>query len=940
MNLRLRSFHGSRPDAAFRLALAFRRNPPCVIDFVTVKTKKRNELSLHDRLSHLSFLVACKLLGDEGQALLRTGGAIDIDPSEQVTMTDDRFLLRLSDAEVAITLSDGSDKRLLVSCTRCNQACVHRGAALSLILEEKLTLGLAAPPRERVPIESLDEESLVREALEARVDRAVSERMRVVPTKPEKPWMDFTVSSATSGRTYRVALRGSERGDSFCSCPDFRKNTLGTCKHILSVLAKVKRRFPTAVLAKPYRRKEMSLHLRYGHELELRIALPNRLDADVAAIVEPIAGRPITDLPDLLGRLGQLETLGKSVKIYPDAEEYLQLQLQGQRLAACAAEIRRDPENHPLRKELLKTELLPYQLDGIAFAVGAGRAILADDMGLGKTIQGIGVAELLAREAGITRVLIVCPTSLKSQWRSEIERFSRRDVQLVLGTAADRAPQYAGDCFFTVCNYEQVLRDLLSIERAPWDLIVLDEGQRIKNWEAATSRVVKGLKSRFALVLSGTPLENRLDDLHSVIEFVDDRRLGPAFRFMNRHRVVDEKGKVLGYKNLDQLRKALSPVLLRRTRESVLRDLPPRTTEILRIAPTEEQITLHNAHKRIVASIVAKKFISEMDLLRLRTALLMCRLSANSTFLVNKTEPGYSSKLERLDDLFARIATEEERKVVLFSEWTGMLDLIEPLLAKNGLRFARLDGSVPQKKRHALVHEFQSDPRCSFFITTNAGSTGLNLQAANTVVNVDLPWNPAVLEQRIARAHRMGQKRPVQVFLLVTEETIEESLLTTLANKRELALATLDADATVDGVDLSSGVEELRRRLEVLLGARPEAPVDVSEQESVQAEAARLARRERMSVAAGQMLAAALGFLGELAQATPGASNDALAVRIEESLRECIETDELGRRRLTVTLPSEFASGISRADEAVGTFAPLARSLAQLASVYGPPGSA
>ena len=163
-------------------------------------------------------------------------------------------------------------------------------------------------------------------------------------------------------------------------------------------------------------------------------------------------------------------------------------------------------------------------------------------------------------------MLVVCPASVKSQWRSEIHRFSDRDVQLVAGPAAARASQYANECFFTVCNYEQVLRDISAIERVRWDLIILNEGQRIKNWQSKTAAIVQGLKSPFALVLSGTPLENRLDELYSVVQFVDDRRLAPAFRFFNRHRVVDEKGKVLGYKNLNQLRANLAPILLRRTR--------------------------------------------------------------------------------------------------------------------------------------------------------------------------------------------------------------------------------------------------------------------------------------------------------------------------------------------------------------------------------------
>ena len=495
-------------------------------------------------------------------------------------------------------------------------------------------------------------------------------------------------------------------------------------------------------------------------------------------------------------------------------------------MSKIVGEIRRAPGKHPLRTTLLKEPLLPYQLDGIAFAAGAGRAVLADEMGLGKTVQGIGVAELLAREAGIHKVLIVCPASLKSQWRSEIQRFSGRRAELVAGSARDRARAYAGDAFFTICNYEQVLKDILHIEKTKWDLIVLDEGQRIKNWEAKTSRVIKGLASRFALVLSGTPLENRLDELHSVVEFVDPHRLGPTFRFLHRHQRRDDDGKLLGFRNLADLRERLKPILLRRTRESVRLDLPARTVEIVRIPPTDEQKALHDAHMQTVASIVRKAYFTEMDLLRLRMALLMCRMAADSTFLVDKERPGWSSKLERLAELFDGIAAEPDRKVVLFSEWTTMLDLIEPLLDKRKLAYVRLDGSVPQKKRQALVSRFQADEKTRFFLTTNAGSTGLNLQAANTVINVDLPWNPAVLEQRIARAHRMGQTKPVCVFVLVTEQTLEESLLATLAAKRDLAMAALDPDSQVTDVDVRTQANDIKEKLEVLLGAKPEAPID------------------------------------------------------------------------------------------------------------------
>lgn len=874
-------------------------------------TKKRSQLTLRDKLSRLTFDQACKLLGEEGSKLITEGGKYEIDIDRQVRLNDERFELRFFDAGgtvVTIRLEDGARRRIEWACSTSTTACDKVGAAFSLILEEKMSLGLAEPPEEDLPLECLNEEQLLRRAIRERKERARTEKMKLRSVDPSKPWTEYTITSAESGKTYRLMLRGGELGQSSCSCPDFRSNRIGTCKHIMHALEKVKRRFPAAVRGRPYKCEQLLLHMNYGHELSLGLEVPDRVSAEVRKILRPIRDRAIDDVHKLVKIIGRLERVGEEVTITPDAEEYIQQQLFQDRIQERVAEIRKDPANHPLRTELLTAELLPYQLDGIAFAVGAGRAVLADDMGLGKTIQGVGVAELLAREADICRVLVICPASLKSQWRNEIHRFSDRDCQLVVGSAADRAEQYDNACFFTVCNYEQVLRDILSIERVKWDLIILDEGQRIKNWEAKTSGIVKSLRSPFALVLSGTPLENRLDELYSVVQFIDDRRLAPAFRFFNRHRVVDENGKVLGYKNLDHLRENLKPILLRRTRGQVMKQLPPRTTEIVRIPPTDEQLEVHAAHSQTVQTIINKKYLTEMDILRLQKALLMCRMVANSTFLITKQQPAYSSKLERLSELFDQLFQEEDRKAVLFSEWTTMLNLIEPLAEQRKVDFVRLDGKVPQKKRQQLVHQFQNDSECKLFITTNAGSTGLNLQAANTIVNVDLPWNPAVLEQRIARAHRMGQRRPVQVFVLVTEDTIEDRLLATLSAKHELALAALDVNSDVDAVDLASGMEELKRRLEVLLGAKPEAAVDEAVKAEREREAQLIARRDRVAAAGGELLGAAFNFLGELmAEQQETQASKQLAVDLRNRLGECVNQDETGKQQLTVTLPDKGA---------------------------------
>ncbi len=876
-------------------------------------TKSSKKLTLKDQLSRLTFEQACRILGDDGKSNLIQGSRFEIEP-EHYKLTNKYFRLKFPNPDdpkkfeiVEIRLSDTARRRLLVTCTPCDEALLYKGAALSFILEGKSLLGLALLPDESIPFENLDEEALILLALHERFERAKSEKMQIRSNDPKNPWTDYLVTNKESGKTYRVALREMGRGKNYCSCQDFRKNTLGVCKHIIKVQSSAKRKFNASRLKQPYRRENFSVHVNYDEEPCLHLLFPELLDINLKKICEKFKSLEIRsgkEVLELLACIRKLESKEQLVNIYPDAEEFIQQVLHQHHLKKKVESIRKDPASHPLRKTLLKSELLPYQLDGIAFAAGNGRSILADDMGLGKTIQGIGVAELLRIEADIKKVLIVSPASLKSQWASEIYKFSENNCSLILGSADERTLQYRNACFFTICNYEQVLRDYLAIEAVEWDLIILDEGQRIKNWETKTSRIIKSLNSKFALVLTGTPLENRVDDLYSIVEFIDSQRLAPAFRFFNRHRIVDEKGKVIGYKNLAELRDNLKPILLRRTRASVMKELPPRRTKIVRITPTEEQLVLHSANARIVKYILDKAYINEMDLLRLRQAFAMCRMSADSTYLCDKEEPGYSSKLRKLSEILEQMKAEEDRKIIIFSEWTTMLGLIETILKEHDIIYVRLDGSVPQKKRQGLVSEFQKNPDCKVFLATNAGSTGLNLQAANTVINVDLPWNPAVLEQRIGRAHRMGQKRPVQVYILVTEDTIEERLLDTLSAKHELSLASLDFNSKVDEVELSSGIEELKRRLEVLLGAEPHAPVDESRQH--QEEEILQQKKQKIAQAGGQMLVAAFDMLNELLPNTEQSDEQmSLSKDIHNSLKTCLDENNNGSPQFTITLPDQ-----------------------------------
>jgi SNF2 family DNA or RNA helicase len=332
-------------------------------------------------------------------------------------------------------------------------------------------------------------------------------------------------------------------------------------------------------------------------------------------------------------------------------------------------------------------------------------------------------------------------------------------------------------------------------ELAP-DLIILDEAQRIRNWTTATARTIKQLKSRYAFVLTGTPLENKLEELFSVVEFVDGRRLGPAFRFLHEHRTEDEKGTLIGYRGLDRIHDQLAPILLRRTRQEVLKDLPKRTDRILHVPLTPQQAEPYFEQNDILAALMRKwerqNWLSEIDHKRVLCCLQNMRMLCNSTFLFDK-KSNHSPKLAEFREIVRELAIEENRKVVVFSEYERMTHLAGEELKKLGIGFVSLHGSVPARNRGALMEKFRNDAECRVFLSTDAGGLGLNLQAASAVINFEPPWNPARLEQRIGRVHRLGQANPVHVVHLLTEGSIEERVWETLKIKKSLFAGVFDS---------------------------------------------------------------------------------------------------------------------------------------------------
>jgi len=287
------------------------------------------------------------------------------------------------------------------------------------------------------------------------------------------------------------------------------------------------------------------------------------------------------------------------------------------------------------------------------------------------------------------------------------------------------------------------------------------------------------------MVLTGTPLENRLEELYSIVQFVDERRFGPAFQFLHDHRVLDDEGNLKAYRNLDAIRDKLEPVFLRRTRGEVLGQLPARTdsTRVVELQP--EQRLMYDEQATALARLLQKGYFTDLDRKRVLACLTNLRMICDSTFLFDKVTR-VSPKLDEFRQLVPELLEGGGHKLVVFSQWEVMIQETATVLTALELDHEILHGSLGGKARKVALERFKTDPDCRVFLSTDAGGVGLNLQAADTVINLELPWNPAVLEQRIARVHRLGQMRPVRVLNFVARGTIEERVQRTLQKKQSL----------------------------------------------------------------------------------------------------------------------------------------------------------
>lgn len=431
----------------------------------------------------------------------------------------------------------------------------------------------------------------------------------------------------------------------------------------------------------------------------------------------------------------------------------------------------------------LEADLRGYQLEGVnwlAFLHQAGLGgVLADDMGLGKTVQAL---------CGMRgKTLVVCPTSVLPNWAAEAQRFR---PGLTVNTYHGPKRELDPDADLTLTTYALLRIDRDKLAAVGWDTMILDEAQAIKNPDSQVARAAYTVDAPFRLSLSGTPVENRLDELWSQLHFTNPGLLGGRRSFDERYARPIARGEEGA---VERLRERIRPFVLRRLKQNVAPELPPRTEALLHCELDDGERTVYDAVRAAAQKDVVQQLAAGGNPLAALEALLRLRQAACHRALVPGQEADHSSKIRVLVEALEQISA-EDHKALVFSQWTSLLDLIEPHLEKSGITFTRLDGST--RDRSKVVNEFQDENGPSvMLLSLKAGGTGLNLTAADHVFICDPWWNPAVEDQAADRAHRIGQDRPVLVYRLVARDTVEERILALQSRKRDLADSALGGAA-------------------------------------------------------------------------------------------------------------------------------------------------
>ncbi|MGD8780381.1 MAG: DEAD/DEAH box helicase [Ignavibacteria bacterium] len=738
---------------------------------------------------------------------------VDNDMCTLLSESDNKFNFIVEDRfdDFKVTISQ-TETKLSVQCN-CNSNmfagrkdiiyCPHSAAALIMLrikYEEEAAKDYARSSK-------YTKKEMIKRVLKERQEKAAKEKFEI--TLGENVH-GFHKIKTERGKIYEITIRDFVTGNGYCSCLDFKTNKLGTCKHLIFASNYLNKKHKKALKNSGYPIIEIYCDPNYDYNITYYYdrKLPPEIDKLIKKYFSRGNGSPnssqyITQekYSDFLKFMDEASQY-KSILIRPEVNEKIDKYFEIQSFKQLSKKITPDFSK-------IKANLFNYQKKSVLFSLFKKGNIIADEMGLGKTLQAITIAMLKKDIYDLKRTLIICPASLKYQWKKEIERFTSEKAIIVEGIRSDRQMIYRNTKnFFLIANYEAVMRDITVIHKNPPDMIILDEAQKIKNYDTKTSHAVKSIPKKHSLVITGTPLENNLLDLYSIMNFIDPEVLAPQWEFSMYHCYFDKekKNRVTGYYNLQELKNKLTDFVIRREKADVLKELPAVQEVDVPIELHEAQAEIHSGLARSLAPILHKKHKTVYDMQRIQQILTSMRMVCDSTYLIDK-ETNYSPKLDELKTILLEKLNIKgrKRKVIIFSEWKTMLHLIGKMLKVNGIQYVTLSGDVPVKKRGLLIEEFANNPDTLVFLSTEAGGTGLNLQFADTVINFDLPWNPAKKNQRIGRINRIGQVSPkLTAINMFAQNSIEHNIANGIVVKEALFNAVLNNADLTEEVDFAA----------------------------------------------------------------------------------------------------------------------------------------
>ncbi len=743
------------------------------------------------------------LLYSKGHSLFLNGQSLLL--SRSSNLFEFSIFDEFNDYIVSIDLRDGIS--LDCSC-KSKMICHHKIAALMQSYQE---IGRQKNKPEKPGLQYTCE-GMEKRVLQERRDKAEKAEYKIEFS--ENIYGEHFLTNERNQR-YKITLRNFEKQQGYCSCPDFQTNKLGTCKHLMFVFEAIKKN-PELIENKSKEYPFVEIYLDPTSNYQVAWYFPGRIgNTKISTLLFSNFGKSMT-LPDenIVTFLGFLKKAEKIKQILIRPEVYTKVEK-----IYAKDMLKQISKSEKLDFSKINTTLYPYQKKGVEFATFKEGAIIADEMGLGKTIQAISTAVLKKELFGFTRCLIICPESQKVQWKNEIEKFTSEKVIIISGSQNQRQAEYQNrKNYFQIANYELVVRDKNLINQTPPDFIILDEAQRIKNYQTITAKAIKQLIKKHSLVITDTPIETRPTDLYSIVGFIDPLFLSPLWEFSYRHYYFDAemKNKIMGYFDLGKLKSRLSEILIRREKIQVQDDLPNISKVDVPILMNQVQQTQHTSFAVGIAKILNKKFKTAYDWQKLLQQISKMRMVCNSTFLVdNKTN--ISPKLKELQHiLFDKLNIKvSNKKIIVFSEWKRMNSIIGKMLRDNGIDYTELNDSIAKKSRIGRIEKFEQNSKLKILLCNNKTDLEINAKNADTIINFGLPLNPEnhIRDIKLICESKLKTKKTT-IINLITQNSIEEKIAAGLAIKQKLFDADENTEIEIDENEKAIFLYELNQTVE------------------------------------------------------------------------------------------------------------------------------